>query len=189
MHQLKQILYRKNQQKLQHKIQRYAEGKSKFSEHVLNEGHEMKTIEETMSIIHLENNHRKRNTLEEIEILKAASSKHLLNDVIAGQNDPIYKLLPTSGIWTPRSTAQAKQQTKIQNFKNQHLQNQWFKLQLSTAQARDRSDFNTHKTCWKFVITTKGLQDRNNLLLDGRTVEKKKKCKLIQVEVRPTVGW
>ena len=63
--------------------------------HFLNEGHEMKTIEETMSIIHLENNHRKINTLEEIEILKAASSKHLLNDVIAGQNDPIYKLLPT----------------------------------------------------------------------------------------------
>ena len=55
----------------------------------------MKTIEETMFIIHLENNHRKINTLEEIEILKAASSKHLLNDVIAGQNDPIYKLLPT----------------------------------------------------------------------------------------------
>ena len=74
---------------------RYAEGGSKFSEHVLNEGHEMKTIEETMSIIHLENNHRKVNTLEDIEILKAASSKYLLNDVIAGQNDPIYKLLPT----------------------------------------------------------------------------------------------
>jgi len=32
-------------------ICRYAEGKSKFSEYVLNEGHEMKTIEETMSII------------------------------------------------------------------------------------------------------------------------------------------
>ena len=42
---------------------RYAEGKSKFSEHVLNEGDEMKTIEETMSIIHLENDHRKINTL------------------------------------------------------------------------------------------------------------------------------
>ena len=68
---------------------RYAEGKSKFSEHVLNKGHEMKTIEETMSIIHLGNNHRKNNTLEEIEILKAASSKHLLNYVIAGQNDPV----------------------------------------------------------------------------------------------------
>ena len=56
-----------------------------------------KTIEETMSIIHLENNHRKINTLEEIEILEAASSKYLLND-IAGQNDLIYKLLPTSVI-------------------------------------------------------------------------------------------
>ena len=48
-----------------------------------------------MSIIHLENNLRKINTLEEIEILKAASSNYLLNDVIAGQNEPIYKLLPT----------------------------------------------------------------------------------------------
>ena len=33
-----------------------------------------------------------------IEILKAASSKYLLNDVIAGQNDPMYKLLSTSVI-------------------------------------------------------------------------------------------
>jgi len=33
----------------------------------------VKKIEETMSIIHLENNHRKINTLEEIEIIKAAS--------------------------------------------------------------------------------------------------------------------
>ena len=41
---------------------RYAEGKSKFSEHVLKEGHEMKTIEETIPIIHLENNHRKIKT-------------------------------------------------------------------------------------------------------------------------------
>ena len=48
-----------------------------------------------MSIIHLENNHRKINTLEEIEILKADYSKYLLNDVIAGQGDPIYKLLFT----------------------------------------------------------------------------------------------
>ena len=73
---------------------RYAESKSKFSEHVLNEGHEMKT----MPIIHLENNERKINILKEIEIIKAASSKYLLNAVIAGQNDPIYKLLPSSVI-------------------------------------------------------------------------------------------
>ena len=30
------------------------------------------------------NNHKKINTLEEIEILKAASSKYMRNDVIAG---------------------------------------------------------------------------------------------------------
>ena len=58
----------------------------------------MKTIENTKSIIHLKNNLRKINTLEEIEILKAASSKYLLNDVITGQNDPMYKLLPSSVI-------------------------------------------------------------------------------------------
>ena len=58
----------------------------------------MKTIEETMPIIYQENNHRKINTLEELEILKTASSENLLNDVIAGQNDPIYKLLPSSVI-------------------------------------------------------------------------------------------
>ena len=54
----------------------------------------MKTIEETMSIIHLENNHEKIITPEEIATLKAASSKCLLNDIIAGQNDPIYKFFP-----------------------------------------------------------------------------------------------
>jgi hypothetical protein len=35
------------------------DGKNNVSEHVLNEGHEMKTIKETMSITQLENNHRK----------------------------------------------------------------------------------------------------------------------------------
>ena len=45
---------------------RYAEAKSKFSEHVINEGHEMKRIEETMNIIHQENNHEKIKSLEEI---------------------------------------------------------------------------------------------------------------------------
>ena len=40
-------------------------------------------------IIHLENHHRKINTLEEIEILTAASSENLLNDITAGQNGPM----------------------------------------------------------------------------------------------------
>ena len=56
---------------------------------------EMKTIEEITSIIYLENNLRKINTLEETEIIKAVSSKYLLNDVIVGQNDTMYRLLPS----------------------------------------------------------------------------------------------
>ena len=59
-----------------------------------------------MSIIHRENNHRKTNTLEEIEILKAAS-KYLLNDIIAEQNDAIHK--------QPRPSNK-------QNVENQQLQ-------------------------------------------------------------------
>ena len=56
----------------------------------------MKTIGETMSMIHVENNYRKiNNSLEEIEILKEASYKYPLNNVIAGKNDPMYKLLPS----------------------------------------------------------------------------------------------
>ena len=80
----------------------------------------MKTIKETMSIIHLENNHRKINKLNEIEILKAASSKYLLNDINAGQNDPIYKLLPTSVILTPRPSKKQKFKIlKTNNYNNQ----------------------------------------------------------------------
>ena len=52
----------------------------------------MKTIEETLSIIYLENNHREINTLEEILIIKAAFSKYLLNDVITGRNNPNFSL-------------------------------------------------------------------------------------------------
>ena len=81
------------------------------SEHILNEGHEMKTIEE---IIHLENNHRKINKHEEIEILKTSSPKYLLIDVVAGQNDPMYKLLPSS-VNSKINIQQTKQQKKFQN--------------------------------------------------------------------------
>ena len=91
---------------------RCAECKLKFSKHVLKEGHEMKTIKETTSIIHLENSHRKINMLEEIKILEAASSKYLW------QNDPMYKLLPSLVIWTPivNSPGQATKEISKPNY-------------------------------------------------------------------------
>ena len=37
----------------------YAEGKSRFSDHVMKEGQDMKTIEETISIIYIKKKHGK----------------------------------------------------------------------------------------------------------------------------------
>jgi hypothetical protein len=72
-----------------------------------------------MSLIHQEKNHRKINTLEEIEILKVASSKNLLNDAIAGQKDPIYKRFPSQRF---ELQDQQPRPRKKQNFENQQLQ-------------------------------------------------------------------
>ena len=44
------------------------------------------------------------------DYISLAPSKCLLDDIIAGQNDAMYKLLPSSVICTQRSTTQAKQQ-------------------------------------------------------------------------------
>ena len=39
------------------------------------------------------NNHEKINNLEEIEILKAAASQNIHNDITNGSNDPLYKTI------------------------------------------------------------------------------------------------
>ena len=115
-------------------------------------------------------------------LLKAASFKYLLNDVIAGQNDPIYNFLPTSVIWTQkRSTAQAKQQTKIQILKTNNYNNSGL-----NCPSQETEVTSTPTRPVENVITTKGLQDRNNLLLDGRTVENKGKLILRIKEVYAT---
>ena len=46
-----------------------------------------------MTILHKENSPEKIIKLEEIDILKAATSLNLINDVINGKNDPLYKIL------------------------------------------------------------------------------------------------
>jgi hypothetical protein len=106
----------------------------------------MKTIEETMSIIHLENNHRKINSLEEIEILKAASSKYLLNV----QTSPLISDL-NSKINSPDQATNKILNTKIYN-------NQWFKLQLSTAQARRQMKL--QDLLKNVALATKDLQEK-----------------------------
>ena len=60
---------------------------------VIEEGHEMKIIEDMMTILHKQSNHKNINKLEDIKIIKAAASQNILNDIINGRNDPLYKIL------------------------------------------------------------------------------------------------
>ena len=50
----------------------------------------MRPMEETMTILHFENDPRRINTLEEVEIMKATSSDRMLN--IVHNFDPLYRI-------------------------------------------------------------------------------------------------
>ena len=54
---------------------------STFSEHILNAGHEMRPMEQTMMNLHFENDPRRINALDELEIVKATTSDCTLNIV------------------------------------------------------------------------------------------------------------
>ena len=59
--------------------------------HILNAAHEMRPIEETMTITHFENDPKRINNLEEIEIRKVIISDYMLN--IMQNNKLLYKIL------------------------------------------------------------------------------------------------
>jgi hypothetical protein len=108
----------------------------------------MKTIEETMIIIHHENNHRKMNMLEEIEIVKAASSKYLLNDVIAGQNDLMYRLF--SSINDFKSNGQLPKPGDRRNFDAQQLEEfSHLNSNVHLPKPGDRRNFDTQQELQK----------------------------------------
>ena len=68
-----------------------SKGKSAFFEHILNARHKLRPMEETMAILHFENNPKRINALEEMEIMKVATSDHMLNII---QNiNPLYRML------------------------------------------------------------------------------------------------
>ena len=46
-----------------------------------------------MTILHLENEHRRINISEEIGILKATPSRNVFNDIINRRSDPVKRLL------------------------------------------------------------------------------------------------
>ena len=91
--------------------------------------------------------------------------------VIAGQNDPIYKLLPSSVIWTPRSTAQAKQQTK--SWKPTITIISDLNSVNGPSQETEETSRPT-RPVENVVLTTKGLQERNTTVVwdDGGKIFK-----------------
>ena len=55
----------------------------------------MKSIEETLTILHIESKHGNKNILGGLEILKTTSSLNILNYIITDRSNPIYKQLPS----------------------------------------------------------------------------------------------
>ena len=78
--------------------------------------------------------------------------------------------------------SQIKHQTKIQNSENQQLQKPVIKAPTVNcpSQETEVTSIST-RSVENVFITTKGLQDRNNLLLDGRMVENKGKLILTEI--------
>ena len=54
---------------------------------------EMTNVEEIITIVHTENYNIKIKRHEELHIKKAANSLDILNGVISGKNDPLFKLV------------------------------------------------------------------------------------------------
>ena len=71
----------------------YAGEKSKFVDHLIQRGHEIRNTEEIMTIYTHESNHEKIKNPEEFHIMKTAIS-NILNDDINSKNDPLFRLLP-----------------------------------------------------------------------------------------------
>ena len=73
-------------------------GKSTFSEHILNAGHETRPIEEIVTILHCKIDPEGINVLEEMEIMKVTASDDKFNI------NPLYKML--NHFWTRQRPAQ-----------------------------------------------------------------------------------
>jgi hypothetical protein len=62
----------------------------------------MRPMEETMTILHFENDYKRINALEEMKIMKATTSEHMLN--IIQNNHPLYRMLQSVQDQTTTST-------------------------------------------------------------------------------------
>ena len=121
------------------------------------------------SIIHQENNHRKISTLEEIEIVKAASSKTC--SMMSSQNKMTQYINFSPNQWF-ESKINSPDQATNNILKTYNYNNQWFKLQLSTAEARKQKKLQHPQGVLKMSYYRWKAYRKETQLLDGTTVEK-----------------
>jgi hypothetical protein len=72
---------------------KYANNKSKFAQHVTEEGHAFGPMEDIMSILHTEKKGRMLDTLEKYYIYKETKMGTQINDKLTVQANPIFETL------------------------------------------------------------------------------------------------
>ena len=79
----------------------------------------------------------------------------------------MYKLLPSSVIWTPRSTSQTRQQKKFQNQTIEIINDL-----NSTVNCQSQEREETTRPVENVALTMKALQERKHNFVSGTTVGK-----------------
>jgi hypothetical protein len=72
---------------------KYANNKSKFVQHVIEEGHAFGPMEDIMNVIHIEKKGKMLDTLEKYYIYKETKKGNQINDKLTVQANPIFDTL------------------------------------------------------------------------------------------------
>jgi hypothetical protein len=73
---------------------KYANNKSKFPQHVLEEGHKFGPMTDIMDILHVTNKGRMLDTMEKFYIYRETQLGNQINDKLTVQSNPIFEALP-----------------------------------------------------------------------------------------------
>ena len=76
-----------------HRDYKYANNKSKFAQHVLEEGHDFGPMEDIMEIIHIANKGRLLDTLERFHMYRETQLGSQINDKLTTQSNPIFEAI------------------------------------------------------------------------------------------------
>jgi len=72
---------------------KYANNRSTFSQHVINEGHSLGPMDEIMNVIQYERKGRMLDALEKFYIYREIKNGNQINDSLTVQNNPIYETI------------------------------------------------------------------------------------------------